>query len=687
MSNSTAEEKIRQLTKELQEHNYRYYILAEPTISDYEFDMKLKELEALEKEYPQYALPDSPTQKVGGETLNDFKTIKHNRPMLSLGNTYNEGELKEFDNRVQKLLGSTDYLYICELKIDGVAISLNYKDGKLVQAVTRGDGVQGDDVTENVKTIRSLATVLKGDFPHDLEVRGEIFMHRKAFEKLNEEKAKLGEPLYANPRNTTAGSLKLLDNQEVAKRPLDTYLYHVLCEERDLHSHYESLQKIKEWGLKTSEYTEQCKTIDEVLKFIAKWETKRKELSFDIDGIVIKVNNFEQQNELGFTAKVPRWAIAYKYKAETALTQLLSVDFQIGRTGAVTPVANLAPVFLSGTTVKRATLHNANEIQRLDLHYGDWVYIEKGGEIIPKITKVELAKRHEDAKPVMMLSACPGCGTPLIRKEGEANHYCPNELDCPPQIRGRVEHFISRKAMDILGLGEETVDMLVSKGLIHTVADLYKLTYNQVVSLERMADKSAQNLIKGIEDSKKIHFARVLFALGIRYVGETVAKKLALSFKSIDALASANFEELSNVDEIGEVIAQSILDYFAQKEHRDLVEELKSFGLQMAVAKDEQAVLQSNVLQNLSIVISGVFQKYSRDELKDLIETNGGKNASSVSSKTSYLLAGEGIGPAKLEKAKQLNIPIISEDDFLNLIKSADKPNDVKPPQGPQSLF
>lgn len=694
MSNLSAEERISLLTKELKEYNYYYYILAEPRISDYEFDMKLKELETLENLYPQFAQPDSPTKNVGGGISNDFPTIKHSRPMLSLGNTYNAEELKDFDNRVQKLLGGSDFMYICELKIDGVAISLHYQNGNMTQAVTRGDGIQGDDVTENVKTIRSLATRLHGNFPNELEVRGEIFMHRKAFEKLNEARIKEGDGVFANPRNTTAGSLKLLDTKEVAKRPLDIYFYHVICEERNLHSHLESLLQIKEWGLKISEYTEQCNNIEEVLAFIAKWESKRKELSFDIDGIVIKVNSFEQQNELGFTAKIPRWAISYKYQAETALTELLSVDFQIGRTGAVTPVANLSPVFLSGTTVKRASIHNANEIQRLDLHYGDWVYVEKGGEIIPKITKVEVSKRQSQALPVTIPLHCPACNTILVRQEGEANHYCPNDLGCPPQIRGRVEHFISRKALDILGLGEETVNLLVSQGLIHTVADLYKLTYNQLLSLERMADKSAQNLLQSIEDSKKVPFARVLFGLGIRFVGETVAKKLASVFKNIDNIAAATIEELSNVDEIGGVIAQSIVDYFANEHNRNLITELKNAGLQLTASEQESSSPKSDSLAGKIFVISGVFQKYSRDELKDLIETHGGKNASSVSSKTSYLLAGEGIGPAKLETANSLNISIISEDDFIGMIaqdltEKNTYPKPAYPPSnnGQQNLF
>lgn len=689
MSNPSIESKIRSLTQELKEHNYRYYILAEPSISDFEFDVKLKELDALEKEYPQYSLADSPTKKVGGGINQEFGTIKHSRPMLSLGNTYSEGELLDFDNRVKKLLGSDDYQYVCELKIDGVAISLVYKHGVLVQAVTRGDGVQGDNVLDNVRTIRTLATELQGDFPEEMEVRGEIFMHHKAFLRLNEERTKAGEPLFANPRNTTAGSLKLLDSQEVAKRPLDIFLYHVICESKDLHSHFESLQQIKSWGLKTSPYTEKCNTIQDVLTYISKWEQKRKELSFDIDGIVIKVNSFTQQSELGFTAKIPRWAIAYKYKAETALTQLLSVDFQIGRTGAVTPVANLDPVLLSGTTVKRATLHNANEIERLDLYLNDWVYIEKGGEIIPKITKVEVSKRKEGAIRVQMPGHCPSCGTTLIRREGEANHYCPNELNCPPQIRARVEHFISKKAMDIQGLGEETVYTLVSKGFIHTVSDLYKLSYSQLVSLDRMADKSAQNLIQSIQESKKVPFARVLFGLGIRFVGETVAKKLAKEYRGINAIAVATREELSTVDEIGEVIAQSVVDYFAQPANLNMIAELKDAGLQLAVAEEDILEKSSNKLAGLTFVISGVFQKHSRDELKDMIEANGGKNSGSISAKTSFLLAGEGIGPAKFEKAQSLQIPIINENDFLSMIAmdSKEQSESLKEQGGQKTLF
>ena len=674
MSNPAIEQKIKQLTKELKEHNYRYYTLAEPIISDFDFDMKLKELEALEKEYPQFADPNSPTQKVGGGINTEFVTVKHKRPMLSLGNTYNEGELKEFDARVQKLLGTRDYSYSCELKIDGLAISITYINGKLEKAVTRGNGVEGDDVTQNVKTIRSLAKNLQGNFPAELEVRGEIFMHRKAFERLNTERESRGEQLYANPRNVAAGSLKLLDSNEVAKRPLDIYLYHAISDQANFESHFEALENTKSWGLKVSEFSEKCVNIEEVLAFIEKWDAKRKDLSFDIDGVVIKVNRFGHQEELGFTAKIPRWAISYKYKTEAALTQLLSVDFQVGRTGALTPVANLQPVFLLGTTVKRASLHNANEMERLDIHHKDWVYVEKGGEIIPKVTHVELSKREANAQPVTMLESCPECSTPLVRKEGEANHYCPNEYSCPPQVVGKIQHFISRKAMNIDGLGEETVELLFKENLLRHAADLYTLSYNQVIGLERMAEKSATNLLKGIEDSKQIPFARVLFGLGIRFVGETVAKKLAQHFKNIDNLAAATLEELCNVDEIGERIAGSIIEFFEQESNRKVISDLKEAGVQLQVSEAENQAPISDVLKGKNFVISGVFSKFSRDELKNLVEANGGKNVSSISSKTDYVLAGENMGPAKLEKAQSLGIAIISEEDFEGMIGGQNPP-------------
>lgn len=664
------QEKIEALTRELNEHNYRYYILAEPSIPDSLFDEKLKELEQLEKEWPQFKLVNSPTTKVGGGLQSGFQTVVHSRPMLSLGNTYNETEIREFDKRVAKLLGGQNYSYTCELKIDGLAIAIQYENGKLIRAITRGNGIEGDDVTENVKTIRSLNKELTGDFPSKLEVRGEIFMHRKAFEQLNKEREIQGESLYANPRNVASGSLKLLDSNEVAKRPLDIILYHVIAQENTPKFHKAALEKITSWGIKTSEHTELCSNIEEVLAYIEKWDTARKSLSYDIDGVVIKVNSYDQQEELGFTAKIPRWAISYKYKTESALTQLLSVDFQVGRTGNLTPVANLQPVALLGTTVKRASLHNANEIQRLDLHEKDWVFVEKGGEIIPKITYVMVEKRQEGAQPIQMPKVCPECATPLVRYEGEANHYCPNERACPPQVIGKIQHFISRKALNIEGLGEETVEQLYRAGLIHTIADLYSLNYNSLINLERMADKSVRRLLQGIENSKNVPFERVLFGLGIRFVGETIAKKLAKHYKNIDTLALADIESLNGIEEIGDRIAASVYDYFLQYENKALIGALKNAGLQLEVAQNSQTQIISNQFEGQTFVVSGVFEQFERDELKQLIEANGGKIASSISGKTHFVIAGANMGPAKLEKATTLGIPILSENEFCALLKN-----------------
>jgi len=660
-------EKIDLLRKNLSAHNYKYYVLAEPSISDFEFDKLLEELQGLEKDYPQFDDPDSPSRKVGGEVNKNFETFTHEYPMLSLGNTYNQEELQEFDKRIIKQLGHNDYQYVCELKFDGLSISIHYENGHMLRAVTRGDGVKGDVVTDNVRTIKSLRTKLNGDFPEKMEVRGEIFMHRPAFDRMNMEREEAGEALYANPRNVASGTLKLQDSAEVARRPLDIYLYQLVEKNETIKNHYDSLIKMQAWGLRTSEHAKLCRDIDEVFKFIQFWEEERKKLSYDIDGVVIKINDYHQREELGFTAKSPRWAIAYKFKTEAACTKLLSIDYQVGRTGAITPVANLEPVFLLGTTVKRASLHNANEIERLDVRVGDYVYVEKGGEIIPKITGVELSKRAENTAVHPYITECPECHTPIVRKEGEAQHYCPNEAFCPPQVIGKIQHFIHRKAMDINGLGDETVGLLYENGLLKNIGDLYDLKYEDILKLDRMADKSARNLIEGIEASKKIPYQRVLFGLGIRYVGETVAKKLAAKFKTIEALMAATYEELMLVDEIGERIAVSIIEFFAEEKNRTLMQRLKEAGLQLENTEVEKEKL-SDIFSGKNIVISGVFSRFSRDEIKELVESHGGKNAGSISAKTSYVVAGENMGPAKLEKARQLNIPILDEEEFLRMI-------------------
>ncbi len=671
---------IDSLTTELKEHNYNYYVLAEPTISDREFDRKLMELEELEKQYPELARTDSPTKVVGGAITKNFKTVKHSRPMLSLGNTYSEAELHEFDQRAKKLAGM-DFEYVCELKFDGFAIGLTYKNGKLVQALTRGDGVQGDDVTDNVKTIRSIPHQLHGHFPEDFEIRGEIFMHRKAFDKLNIERVKNGDAAFANPRNSAAGTIKMQESSEVAKRPLDSYLYHFLGDEKRFTGHYKSLKESQTWGLPINEAMKICKSMDEVWQFITYWDKHRKNLSFDIDGVVVKVNSFQLQHELGFTAKTPRWAIAYKFETERASTKLLLVSFQVGRTGAVTPVANLEPVLLLGTTVKRASLHNEDIINELDVRIGDTVFVEKGGEIIPKIVGVDLSLRPPNALPLKFITHCPECKTELIRTEGEAANYCPNEDGCPPQIKGKMVHFIARKAMDIDSMGEETIDLLWEKGLVKNVADIYDLKYENILGLTkkftnketnkvrnvRMLKDSAENLIAGIVASKQVSFERVLFGLGIRFVGETVAKKLAKHFRSIEAIAAATFEQLNAVDEIGDRIAESIIQWFANPQHLLIIEKLKLAGLNLAINESDQPQID-NKLDGKSFVVSGVFTKFSRDEIKETIEKFGGKNVGNISSKTDYVLAGENMGPAKLEKAQSLGIPIISEEDFLKLI-------------------
>jgi DNA ligase (NAD+) len=665
MESQEAQAKIIALSQELKDHNYRYYVLAEPVISDQQFDLKLKELEALEKAFPQFALPDSPTQIVGGGLLDEFKTVPHKRRMMSLGNTYSEEELLEFDERVRKSLGVDQVEYVCELKIDGLAISLFYENGQLVQAVTRGDGFQGDDVTENVKTIRSVTQTLHGNFPASFEIRGEIFMHRKGFERLNQQRQAQGEAPYANPRNVASGSLKIKDAQEVARRPLDITLYHFLADQNPFSTHSESLTQAKSWGIKTADHSETCQSIQSVFDFLKRWDVARHDLGFDTDGVVIKVNSLRYQEELGFTAKVPRWAIAYKFQTETATSKLLGITYQVGRTGAITPVAELQPVALLGTTVKRASLHNANEIERLDVRVGDTVFVEKGGEIIPKIVGVDFSRRPENSVPHQYITHCPECNGPLHRTEGEAQHYCINTEECPPQAIGKIEHFVGRKAMDIQSIGSEMAETLYRNGLVKDLADLYDLTFEQVLALDRVGEKTAMNLIDGINASKSQPFERVLFGLGIRYVGETVAKKLAQSMGNIDAIIDANEETLIAIDEIGERIAESVVQYFAEAKHRLGIERMKAAGLTFTAVQKESL---GSGLSGKTLVISGVFAKHSRDEIKAMIEAHGGKVGSGVTGKTDYLVAGDGIGPSKLEKATQLGVNIIDEDTFLTLI-------------------
>jgi len=669
MSLFEVKERMDELVKELNQHNYNYYVLAQPTISDYEFDTRLKELEALEKQHPEYQDENSPTQKIGGDITKKFATIRHKWPMLSLGNTYSEQDLREFDERIRKAIGN-NFEYVCELKFDGLSINLSYEQGKLLRAVTRGDGTKGDDVTTNIKTIHRIPKSLKGSgYPENFDIRGEVFMHRAAFDRLNDERIEKGEVPYANPRNFAAGTVKLQDPAEVLKRPLDCFLYFLYTDKKLFKTHWESLQAVNEWGFHVCEHNKLVKNIDEVLEFIHYWQEHRFTLSYDIDGIVIKVNNYSQQDELGFTAKSPRWAISYKYKAEEVETTLESVSYQVGRTGAVTPVANLKPVLLAGTTVKRATLHNANEIIRLDLHKGDAVFVEKGGEIIPKIIAVNTLKRSPDAEPVKYLDTCPECGSNLVRKEGEAVHYCPNDENCPPQVVGKMQHFISRKAMNIDGLGDETIEALYRKGLIEHISDLYIL-YEKIEELrqmERFGEKSVNNMLEGIERSKQMPFEKVLFGLGIRYVGETVARKIAAHFTNIDSLMNASIDELLSVDEIGTRIAESLIEYFKDPRHLEQLEKLKTAGLQFETEQKE-VVLASEKLSGKSFIISGVFENYSREELSAIIQSNGGKILSSISSKLNYLVAGDNMGPAKLEKAQKLTIPIISEKELFDLI-------------------
>lgn len=660
-------ERIEELRAELHRHNYNYYVLNAPEISDKQFDDMMRELQDLEKEHPEYQDENSPTMRVGSDINKNFTQVAHKYPMLSLGNTYSESEVAEFYERVKKALNE-DFEICCELKYDGTSISLTYEDGKLIRAVTRGDGEKGDDVTDNVKTIRCIPLVLHGNYPPSFEIRGEILMPWVVFEELNREKETREEPLFANPRNAASGTLKLQNSAIVASRKLDSYLYYLLGENLPCDGHYENLQTAAQWGFKISEHMKKAHTLQEVMDYINYWDTERKNLPVATDGIVLKVNSLRQQKNLGYTAKSPRWAIAYKFQAERALTRLNKVTYQVGRTGAITPVANLDPVQLSGTIVKRASLHNADIIEGLDLHIGDMVYVEKGGEIIPKITGVDKeARTMLIGEKVKFITRCPECGSQLIRYEGEAAHYCPNETACPPQIKGKIEHFISRRAMNIDGLGPETVDMFYRKGLIANAADLYTLTADDIKDLERMGEKSADNIIKGIASSKEVPFERVLFALGIRFVGETVAKKIAKSFANIEELEQADMASLTNIDEIGEKIAQSIVSYFANASNRQLVERLKEAGLQFSRSEEDLSGY-TDKLSGQSIVISGVFQHHSRDEYKALIEKNGGKNSGSISSKTSFILAGDNMGPAKLEKAQKLGIKIMNEDEFLELI-------------------
>lgn len=664
----TPQERILQLRSELHEHNRRYYVLNSPTISDYEFDMLLKELQQLEEEHPDMYDATSPTLRVGSDITKEFRQVQHKYPMLSLGNTYSKSEVADFYDRVSRSLNE-EFEICCELKFDGTSISLTYEDGKLVRAVTRGDGEKGDDVTANVKTIRTVPLVLAGEgWPHEFEIRGEVLMPWNVFEALNEERARNEEPLFANPRNAASGTLKLQDSSVVAKRRLDAYLYFMLGEQLPAEGHFENLQIAAEWGFKVSSTTCKCATLDEVFSFIDRMDVERKNLPFATDGIVLKVNSLRQQKNLGYTAKSPRWAIAYKFQAEKALTRLNEVTYQVGRTGVVTPVANLDPVQLSGTVVKRASLHNADIIEKLDLHIGDMVYVEKGGEIIPKITGVDTDARFMLGQKVNFIEKCPECGTPLVRVDGEAAHYCPNDTQCPPQIKGKIEHFVSRDAMNIDSIGPETVEMLFNYGLIKDIADIYTLCAEDLMFLPRMGAKSAENIVAAARASLEVPFERVLFALGIRFVGATVAKRLARAFGNIDALMSATLEQLTAVEEIGERIAASVIAYFANDAHRMLVARLKEAGVKFELG-EETLQARTTILQGKSIVISGVFTHHSRDEYKEMIENNGGKNVGSVSKSTSFILAGENMGPSKLEKANKLGVRIVSEDEFLAMLQ------------------
>lgn len=688
MNKEEAKARISELSKIIENHNYNYYILANPSISDYDFDMLMNELISLEQQFPDLLLPDSPTQRVGGDITKEFQTVKHRYPMLSLSNSYNIEEVKDFITRIKKTI-EEDVEFVCELKFDGVSISLSYENGLFVKAVTRGDGTQGDDVTTNVKTIRTIPLRLKGEYPDFFEMRGEIIMPHNSFNAINAEREELGMQPFANPRNAAAGTIKLQDSKEVAKRKLDQYCYFMMMDDDKMifKNHYESLVYAKKWGFNVSNYMAICNNVDDIEDFINYWDTKRKELPFDIDGIVIKVNDFKQREILGFTSKSPRWAIAYKFKAEEAHTRLLSVDFQVGRHGTITPVANLEAVQLAGTVVKRATLHNGDFIEQLDLHYNDIVSVEKGGEIIPKITSVDISKRKKDSEKVIFIDRCPECGTPLIKAEGEAAWYCPNTLGCPPQIKGRIEHFISRKAMNIESLGEGKVEVLFDNNLIKDYSDLYDLSFDKLFGLEKsivvedentlfnevvvrkvsFKEKTANNILDAIEKSKSVPFARVLFALGIKYVGETTAKLIAKSMGSIDNIINASIEELTEIEEVGEKIALSIKEFFNDRRNIEIIDRLKSAGLQF---EQEKVVVNENqILSGMSIVVSGVFATMSRDEIKQLIEEHGGKNVSSISKKTSFVVAGDKMGPEKRKKAESLGIEIKSEEDFLNMIR------------------
>ncbi len=661
------QQQIQALRDELNSHNYNYYVLDNPTISDFEFDQKLKQLEKLEKENPEFFDEHSPTQRVGGMITKNFKTIVHESRMYSLDNSYSKDDVRDWEARIQRALGNVAVEYTCELKYDGASMNLTYENGKLKQAVTRGDGFQGDEVTTNIKTIKSIPLHLKGDFPPRFDIRGEIILPLAGFEKMNQELIEIGETPYANPRNTASGSLKLQDSSEVAKRPLDCLLYAIVGNNLPFKTHFEGLEHARQWGFKVPKQATLAQNLDEVFEFIDYWDTHRHNLPYETDGVVIKVNSLHQQEELGYTAKSPRWAIAYKFKAEQVFTVLNSISYQVGRTGAITPVANLQPVQLAGTTVKRASLHNADQIEKLDIRVGDTVFVEKGGEIIPKIIAVDLSKRPTGSLPTQYLTHCPECQTELIRNTGEAQHYCPNFYGCPPQIIGRIQHYISRKAMDIEGLGGETVALLYNNGLVQNYADLYELEVGQILPLERMAQKSAENLVNGIEQSKQVPFERVLYAIGIRYVGETVAKKLAKHYKSIDNLQAAGLMDLILVDEIGERIAKSVIEFFENQENRLIIERLKKQGVQLEIVETVNPDA-TDKLAGKTFVVSGVFGKFSRDELKKAIEDNGGKIGSSISAKTDYVVAGENMGPAKLEKANQLKIAIISEDDFIQML-------------------
>lgn len=656
---------IQSLRNAINHHNHLYYVLDRPEISDFEFDQMLKELQQLESQFPEFFDENSPTQRVGGAITKNFETVVHQTRMYSLDNSYSEEDLMDWQARIQKNLGSDDVEFSCELKYDGASINITYENGKLVRAVTRGDGFQGDDVTQNIKTIRSIPLVLKGDFPNKFDIRGEIILPFEGFKKMNEALIAAGEIPYANPRNTASGSLKLQDSSLVAKRPLECLLYNIVGEKLPFQTQFESLEAARRWGFKVPVHAQKCTSMQEVLEFIQYWNIQRHHLPYETDGVVIKVNSLQHQEELGFTSKAPRWAMAYKFKSEQVSTRLNEITYQVGRTGAITPVANLEPVQLAGTVVKRASLHNADQIAKLDVRLGDLVFVEKGGEIIPKI--IGVAQRGHQQEPTQYITHCPECQTALVRKEGEAQHYCPNDAGCPPQIVGRIQHFISRKAMDIEGLGGETVTLLVNAHLIENYADLYELNVQQLLPLERMAQKSAENLVQGVNLSKLVPFERVLFALGIRYVGETVAKKLAKHYKNIDNLAQASLLDLMLVDEIGERIAQSVIDFFSQPQNLEIINRLKNYGVQMAISESESTIV-SESLKGKTLVVSGVFHQFSRDELKATIESHGGKVGSSISAKTDFVVAGDNMGPAKLEKAQKLNIPILSENDFIQLL-------------------